>query len=198
MVWTWLPFIRSGPNHLARYSERGKKTRQTGKRGGKKTSGKGKAWSSSSPRGLCTTEKKGRNWLWSHLWCPNDHRGYGIGKGKWKVTESQRRGHQLLCVLGGTLLPGDNGDNGAHWKSVCVGEGCVCVCVWGGGGRGVKVKNIHFGQYRNTFPFTKLLHGKWKPSKLWLGRGWKHNRSFQMQTVLKKRRRELVAMHHFP
>ena len=27
MVWSW--FIRSGQNHLARYSERGKKTRQT-------------------------------------------------------------------------------------------------------------------------------------------------------------------------
>ena len=29
MAWTCLPFIRSGQNHLARHSERGKKTRQT-------------------------------------------------------------------------------------------------------------------------------------------------------------------------
>ena len=29
MVWSCLPFIRSDPNHLARHSERGKKTRQT-------------------------------------------------------------------------------------------------------------------------------------------------------------------------
>ena len=29
MVWTCLPFNRSGQNHLARYSKRGKKTRQT-------------------------------------------------------------------------------------------------------------------------------------------------------------------------
>ena len=29
VVWLCLPFIRSGPNHLARHSERGKKTRQT-------------------------------------------------------------------------------------------------------------------------------------------------------------------------
>ena len=29
MVWTYLPFIRSGQNHLASHSERGKKTRQT-------------------------------------------------------------------------------------------------------------------------------------------------------------------------
>ena len=29
MVWSCLPFIRSGKNHLARHSERSKKTRQT-------------------------------------------------------------------------------------------------------------------------------------------------------------------------
>ena len=29
VVWSWFPFIRSGQNHLARHSERGKKTRQT-------------------------------------------------------------------------------------------------------------------------------------------------------------------------
>ena len=29
MVWSCLPFIRSGQNHLARHNERGKKTRQT-------------------------------------------------------------------------------------------------------------------------------------------------------------------------
>ena len=29
VVWTCLPFIRSGQNHLARHSKRGKKTRQT-------------------------------------------------------------------------------------------------------------------------------------------------------------------------
>ena len=29
MVWICLPFIRSGPNRLARHRERGKKTRQT-------------------------------------------------------------------------------------------------------------------------------------------------------------------------
>ena len=28
MVWSCFPFIRSGKNHLARHSERGKKTRQ--------------------------------------------------------------------------------------------------------------------------------------------------------------------------
>ena len=29
VVWSCFPFIRSGQNHLARYSKRGKKTRQT-------------------------------------------------------------------------------------------------------------------------------------------------------------------------
>ena len=38
VVWSCFPFIRSGKNHLARHSEMGKKTRQTG-RGGKTTSG---------------------------------------------------------------------------------------------------------------------------------------------------------------
>ena len=32
MVWSCLPFIRSDQNHLARHSERGKKTRRQGKR----------------------------------------------------------------------------------------------------------------------------------------------------------------------
>ena len=35
VVWTCLPFIRSGQNHFARHSERGKKTRQTEKEVGR-------------------------------------------------------------------------------------------------------------------------------------------------------------------
>ena len=31
VVWTCVLFIRSGQNHLARHSEKGKKTRQTGR-----------------------------------------------------------------------------------------------------------------------------------------------------------------------
>ena len=34
MVWSCLPFIRPGQNHLARHSERGKKTRQTEEKAG--------------------------------------------------------------------------------------------------------------------------------------------------------------------
>ena len=35
MVWSCLPFIRSGQNHFAGHSERGKKTRQTEEEVGK-------------------------------------------------------------------------------------------------------------------------------------------------------------------
>ena len=39
VVWTCLPFITSGQNHLARHSERGKKTRQTEEQVGKQHQG---------------------------------------------------------------------------------------------------------------------------------------------------------------
>ena len=43
---------------------------------------KGEKFSCSpSPGGRWRTEKNGRNWLWSPLWCPNVPRGYGIGEG---------------------------------------------------------------------------------------------------------------------
>ena len=68
VVWTCLPFIWSGQNHLARRSERGKKTRQTKKKkGGKTTSGNGQAWCSPNLKGQWKTAKNGGNWLWSDL-----------------------------------------------------------------------------------------------------------------------------------
>ena len=39
MVWSCFPFIRSGQNHLARHSERGKKTRRTKEEVGKQLQG---------------------------------------------------------------------------------------------------------------------------------------------------------------
>ena len=39
VVWSCLPFIRSGQNHLARHSERGKKTRQTAEEVGRQHQG---------------------------------------------------------------------------------------------------------------------------------------------------------------
>ena len=47
-------------------------------RGEKTTSGNGQARSSPGPRGLWRTGKNGGNYLWNHLWCPNDLRGKGI------------------------------------------------------------------------------------------------------------------------
>ena len=52
VVWTCLPFIRSGQNHLARHSGREKKDKADRRRGGKTTPGNGMAaWSSPSPGG---------------------------------------------------------------------------------------------------------------------------------------------------
>ena len=42
VIWSCLPFIRSGQNHLARHSERGKKTRQTEEEVGRQHQGMGR------------------------------------------------------------------------------------------------------------------------------------------------------------
>ena len=71
VIWSCLPFVRSGQNHFARHSERGKKTRRTKEEVGRQHQGMD-AWSSASPRGQWRTEENGENWLQNHLWCPND------------------------------------------------------------------------------------------------------------------------------
>ena len=85
MVWSCLPFIRSGQNHLKRHSEREKKTRQTeeevgrqhqgmdrpGGRGGKTTSGNGQAWRKRWEDNVrewtclefAKSQRSGENWL---------------------------------------------------------------------------------------------------------------------------------------
>ena len=50
-VWTCLPFIRSGQNHLARRSERGKKTRKTEEEVGKQHQGMDKPGVRQVPEG---------------------------------------------------------------------------------------------------------------------------------------------------
>ena len=58
MVWSCLLFIRSGQNHLAWHSERGKKTRQTEEEVGRQHQEiKGQAWSLPSPRRQWRTGK---------------------------------------------------------------------------------------------------------------------------------------------
>ena len=75
VVWSCLPFIRSGQNYLANAQWKGEEDKADKGRRGKTTSGNGQAWSSASPRGQWRTGKNGENWLQNHLWCPNDPRG---------------------------------------------------------------------------------------------------------------------------
>ena len=75
VVWSCLPFIRSGQTHLARHSERGKKTRQTEEEVGRQYQGMD---CSPSSRGQWRTGKNGGNWLRNNLWCPSDPHGSGI------------------------------------------------------------------------------------------------------------------------
>ena len=86
VVCTSLPFIRSDQHHLARHSEKGKKTRQTKKkkkeRSGKTTSRNGQAWRSPSPRGQLRTKNNAGNWLWIRLWCSDNQRSKGQVKMK--------------------------------------------------------------------------------------------------------------------
>ena len=61
VVWSRFLFIRSGQKHLARHSEREKKTRQTENEVGRQHQGMERI--------------NGGNWLRNHLWCSNDPRG---------------------------------------------------------------------------------------------------------------------------
>ena len=74
VVWSCLPFIRSGKNHLARHSERGKKTRQTEK----EVENNFREWTglefAKSQRAVENREEW-RKHLRGHLWCPNDPSG---------------------------------------------------------------------------------------------------------------------------
>ena len=70
-VWSCFPFIRSGQNHLARQSERGKKTRQIEKEMGRQHQGMVRPGIRQVPEGS-GERKNGENWLQNHLRCPND------------------------------------------------------------------------------------------------------------------------------
>ena len=75
VVWSCLPFIRSGQNHFARHSERGKKTRQTEDDVGRQRQGMDRPGVRRVPEGIGEQGKNGGNWWWNHLWCPSDPRG---------------------------------------------------------------------------------------------------------------------------
>ena len=51
MVWSCLPSIVSGQNHLAKAQWKGEENKADRGRGGKTTSGNGQAWSSEVPEG---------------------------------------------------------------------------------------------------------------------------------------------------
>ena len=77
VVWIglFLPFIRSSQNHLARHSERGKKTRQTEK---KRREDDIREWTDlefARSQGAVENRENGGNWLRSYLWCPSDPHG---------------------------------------------------------------------------------------------------------------------------
>ena len=76
-VWTRLPFIRSGQNHLVRHCERGKKTTQTEEEVGRQHHGMDRSGVRQVPEGSGDRENGG-NWLLNHLWCPKYPRDQGI------------------------------------------------------------------------------------------------------------------------
>ena len=63
VVLTCFPFIRSGQNHLARHSERGKKTRQTEEEVGRQHQGMDRPGVRQVPEGSGEQRKSGGNWL---------------------------------------------------------------------------------------------------------------------------------------
>ena len=75
VVWSCLPFIRSGQYHLARHSERGRRQGWQRKRWEDNIRDQ---WTglefTKSQRATENREKEG-SWLWNHLWCPNDPHG---------------------------------------------------------------------------------------------------------------------------
>ena len=74
VVWSCFPFIRSGQSHLARHSERGKKTKQTEEEVGRQYQGMDRPGVRQVPEGS-EEQKNGEKWLQNYLWCPNDPRG---------------------------------------------------------------------------------------------------------------------------
>ena len=75
VVWSCLSFIRSGQNHLARQSERGKKTTQTEEEVGRQNQGMERPGVRQITEGNGKKGKDGGNRLRNHLWCPDDPRG---------------------------------------------------------------------------------------------------------------------------
>ena len=74
VVWSCLPFIKSGQNHLARHSERGEKTRQTEEEAGRQHQGTDRLGVCKVPEGS-GEEKKWRKLAVKSSVMPDDPRG---------------------------------------------------------------------------------------------------------------------------
>ena len=77
VVWTCLLFIRSGQNHLQGRVKGGRRQGRQRKR----LEDNIREWSGlefAKSQRVVENRENGENWLWNHLWCPNDHCGYGI------------------------------------------------------------------------------------------------------------------------
>ena len=72
------PVRQVWPKQSGKAQWKGEEDKADRGRGGKTKSGNGQAWSSPSPKGQWRMGKNGENWLWNHLWYPNDPRDYGI------------------------------------------------------------------------------------------------------------------------
>ena len=76
VVWSCFPFIRSGQNHLARHSERGKKTRRTKEEVGRQHQRMDRPGVRQVPEGSGEQGKwRKKKLVANHLWYPNDSRG---------------------------------------------------------------------------------------------------------------------------
>ena len=85
------------PNHLARHSERGKKTRQTDEEVGRQHQGMDRPGVRQIPEGSGEQGKNGRNCLRNHLWCPNDPRSHGIDEDN--DDDCEQFWHRQGCAL---------------------------------------------------------------------------------------------------
>ena len=68
------PVHQVWPKPSCKVHWKGEEDKVDRRKSGKTTSGNGQAWSSPSHWGQWRTGKDGGNWLWNHLWCPNDPR----------------------------------------------------------------------------------------------------------------------------
>ena len=82
VVWTFLPFIRSGQNHLSRHSEREKKTRQTEKEVERQHQGMDRPGARQVPEGSGEQRKMEETGCEVIVGAPTDPRGKGRGEGK--------------------------------------------------------------------------------------------------------------------